>query len=147
MQTMPSSALLVVCTIMAKSTSSNAPRRMNSGLPPRNSIVPWSRNDCRKPTSTYSSAGTAMKTSLPHRFSSAPDWVRPMAAPSMDAIWLLWPQAWAAPVSGLACGWSGTGSASNSPMMATVGPGRPVSTTAFTPVTAMPVSWGISSCD
>ena len=52
---------------MARSTSSNSPRAISSGLPPRNSSSPACTRPCRYSTSTYSSAGTAKSTMDPER--------------------------------------------------------------------------------
>ena len=130
----------MVCVIIATSTSSRWPRRMNSGLPPRNSMVPAWRNSFLYSISTYSSAGTAISATRPDSASMTPGAWSPMAAASMAPIWAWWPHACAAPASGSACGWPGTMSESSSPMTAIVGPAPAPSSRAFTPVTAMPSS-------
>ena len=123
---------------MARWTSSNSPRRTNSGLPPKNSIWPFLRRPSRNSISMYSSAGTAMKAMRPASDSRTSDWVRAVAAPSIMAIWQWCPQAWAAPVSGSAWGCSATIRESNSPRIAKVGPAEPPKASARTPVTANP---------
>ena len=61
-----------------------------------------------------------------------------MATPSIVVIWALWPQQWAAPVSGLANSWSATSTESSSPMTAMFGPGRRrPETVVFRPVIAI----------
>ena len=141
----PSARLELVCTIIAMSTSSNAPTRNSSGLPPRNSIFPAARRPKRYPTSTYSSAGTAIHATRPDSSDSTPDLARPVVVPIMVAICALCPQAWAAPVVRSAAGWSATMSESSSPSTATVGPGALPVSIPFTPVSARSVSKGIPS--
>ena len=66
-----------------------------------------------------------------------------MAAPSMEAIWELWPQEWAAPVLGSAWGWRGQITASSSPMTMTRGPLSRPFRLPFTPVRARWSWWGM----
>ena len=61
----PSSGRAAVWVMVAMSTSSNSPRRISSALPARNSTFPCSRSPIRHSTSTYSSAGTANRTTSP----------------------------------------------------------------------------------
>ena len=62
-----------------------------------------------------------------------------MAAPSSPAIWALWPQACAAPVSGSATGCPATTRPSSSPSSAKVGPSFAPAASARTPVSARPL--------
>ena len=140
MAILPSSLLLEVWVIIARSTSSSAPRRMNSGLPPRNSSLPSLRRSSRNSISMYSSAGTAMSATRPARSSMTPEPVRPAATASIMPIWQWWPQACAAVVSGSAWGWPSTLRESNSPMTATVGPEKPPFSMPLSPVMPMPSS-------
>ena len=71
----------------------------------------------------HSSAGQGMNAILPEMSFLALAWTRPMAAPSMEAICELWPQAWAAPVAGSHSGCVGMINESISPQMARDGPG------------------------
>ena len=76
------SAFAVTWTIIAMSTSSNAPSRISSALPPRNSILPARLAPRRYSISTYSSAGTANSTTRPASSGARPiSAARP--APSM----------------------------------------------------------------
>jgi hypothetical protein len=129
----------VVWIIIAMSTSSKCPRRSSSGLPPRNSRRPARACCTRHSTSPYSSAGTAKNTTRPARCSKARASQRPMAAPRSPAIWALWPQACAAPVSGSAIGCPATTRPSSSPSSATVGPSLTPEASARTPVRARPL--------
>ena len=69
-----------------------------------------------------------------------------MAAPSMAAIWELWPQEWAAPVSRSAWGCRGQTTASSSPITMTRGPGARPFRSPRTPVMARWSRNGIRSC-
>ena len=86
-----------------------------------------------------SSAGTAKKTISPARWPAIPASVNPIAAPSIPAIWALWPQLWAAPVTGSASGCSEVRRLSSSPIKASRGPGAPPASRPLTPVSARPV--------
>src|SRR5262245_4405015 len=119
---LPSSERDVVWIIIARSTSSKWPRRRSSGLPPRNSSLPARAWLTRHSISPYSSAGTEKNTARPASWSKALTSSKPIAAPSIPAIWALWPQACAAPVVASPSGWPATTSASSSPRPAN---GRP----------------------
>ena len=76
-----SAGVLVVCSIIARFTSSNSPSLISSGLPPRNSILPSRRRESRYSISMYSSAGTAINTNRPLISGKTPECIRPRAAP------------------------------------------------------------------
>ena len=92
------------CMEMTRSTPSKAPRYRSSALPPRKCKCPFSISWRRHSVSRHSSAGTPASMTLPPRPSSAPLSARVMKAPMAVAIWMEWPQACAAPVSGLQSG-------------------------------------------
>ena len=138
-----SSGALVVWSIIARSTSSNSPNLMSSGLPPRNSILPSRRRESRYSISMYSSAGTAINTSRPLSSDRTSLCINARAAPKSMPIWQWWPQAWAAPVVGSAWGCSLTINESSSPRMARVGPAVPPTSSARTPVKAKPALKGM----
>ena len=82
----PSSGVLVVWVIIAMSTSSSSPRRMNSDFPPRNSSLSLLRSPARYSSSMNSSAGTAISATRPLRASSTPAACNPAATPSIMPI-------------------------------------------------------------
>src|SRR5437899_1090430 len=94
---LPSSVRGVVWIIIARSTSSKCPSRRSSGLPPRNSSLPARACATRHSISPYSSAGTEKNATRPASRSNALASRSPIAAPSMPAIWAVWPHACAAP--------------------------------------------------
>ena len=96
--------VLVVCSIIARCTSSNSPSLMNSGFPPKNSILPSRRRPSRYSISMYSSAGTAMVTMRPLKCGSTSGCINPIVAPRAIPIWQWCPQACAAPVVRISVG-------------------------------------------